>query len=200
MIDATDFLNRVSLFSLVSQKDLQRIAGKARYHLFNEGDVIIREGDPDNRLFIIVSGEVEIIKSLGGNRERLVRILGPTSYFGEMALIDDMARSASVVARKNTEILSLTQFALRREIERQPSIAFELLQLLSRRIRVIEKTMIGALGAVLPMCIHCKKIREEKGAWIGIEDYISDHSETEFTHSLCPICIEKLYPGLSKHK
>ena len=87
MIDATDFLNRVSLFSLVSQKDLQRIAGKARYHLFNEGDVIIREGDPDNRLFIIVSGEVEIIK-----KETLNNV---NEHFGALTIKDGFIQATS---------------------------------------------------------------------------------------------------------
>ena len=198
MINEADFLADVSLFSLMKKTDLQRIAQLARHHLFHEGDVIIREGERDGRLFIIVSGQVEVIKGLGSKNERPVRTLGPHSYFGEMALIDDLVRSASVVAKEDTRVLSLDQWDLRQEIEKYPAMAFELLQMLSRRIRAIEKTMVSTLGASLPICANCKKIRENNDSWAPIEQYISDHSEIEFRHSICPECSEKLYPELYK--
>ena len=102
-----EFLSRVSLFSLTNKSDLERIAKLANRHTFNTGDVIIKEGEPDNRLFIIVRGEVEVVKGMGEEKERRLGTLGPLSYFGEMALVDDLVRSASVVAKKKTEALSL---------------------------------------------------------------------------------------------
>jgi CRP-like cAMP-binding protein len=162
--------------------------------------VIIREGGRDRRLFIIISGEVEVIKGLGSKKERHLRTLGPHSYFGEMSLIDDLVRSASVVAKGDTQILSLDQWNLRKEIEKYPAMAFELLQMLSRRIRTIEKGMINMLGALLPICANCKKIRESNGTWTPIEEYITDRSEAEFSHSICRECAEKLYPEFYKVK
>jgi CRP-like cAMP-binding protein len=192
----TEFLSKVSLFSLIKKPDLERVARLASRHLFQRGDVIIREGDPGGRLFIVVSGQVNIMKELGGRRERRVRTLGPYDYFGEMALIDDLVRSASVVAIEPTQVLSLDRGTLRQEIERYPNMAFELLQMLSRRIRAIEKTMMNTLGTLLPICAQCKKIREANSTWKTIEEYISDHSETEVSHGLCPECARELYPEL----
>ena len=60
-----EFLARVSLFSLVKKSDLERIAKLVNHHVFDTGDVIIKEGEPDNRLFIVVSGEVEVVKGMG---------------------------------------------------------------------------------------------------------------------------------------
>ncbi|NVM24757.1 MAG: cyclic nucleotide-binding domain-containing protein [Desulfobacterales bacterium] len=197
-MNKTDLLSRVSVFFLMKKEDLQRIAELAQYHLFHEGDVIIREGDHSRQLFIIVSGKVEIIKDLGGKNERRLRIFGPHSYFGEMALIDGLVRSASVVAKKDTQVLSLDQLNLRQEIEKYPTLAIELLQMLSRRVRAIEKSMINTLGAYLPVCANCKNIREVDGSWTPIEEYIADHSETEFSHSFCPECLKKLYPEYYK--
>jgi len=191
-----DFLANVPLFSLMKRNDLERIAKSARRHSFGKGDIIIHEGDPDRRLFVILSGRVEVIKNLGGKKETRLGTFGPLSYFGEMALIDDLVRSASVVAGEETQVLSLNQLNLRREIENYPLISIELLQMLSRRIRAIEKTLINALGTVLPICANCKKIRDKNGLWIPMEVYISDRSETEFSHSICPECLEKLYPDL----
>ncbi len=53
---------------------------------------------------------------------------------------------------------------------------------------------IKQLKKILPICSSCKKIRDEKGHWHQIDSYISSHFGTEFTHSICPGCIEKLYP------
>ena len=54
---------------------------------------------------------------------------------------------------------------------------------------------VRTLRGILPICASCKKIRDDKGYWNQLESYIRDHSEAEFSHSLCPECIEKLYPG-----
>ncbi len=198
MLNKLDFLAKVPLFSLMKEMDLHRISLLARDDHFHQGEIIIREGDRDRRLFIIISGEVDVIKDLGGKNEKNMGILGPYSYFGEMALIDDMVRSASVVAKGDTHLLSLDHLNLRREIEKYPAMAVELLQMLSRRIRAIEKTLINTLGTFLPLCSHCKKIREDNGSWIVLEEYIEDHSDAEFSHSICPECSEKLYPEFYK--
>jgi PAS domain S-box-containing protein len=55
---------------------------------------------------------------------------------------------------------------------------------------------IKALSGMLPICSNCKKIRDDKGYWNQIEFYIREHSEAEFSHSICPECIEIIYPDL----
>jgi hypothetical protein len=57
-------------------------------------------------------------------------------------------------------------------------------------------TMVKLLSGLLPICASCKKIRDDKGYWTQIEFYIRDHSEAEFSHSLCPECMKKLYPEI----
>lgn len=54
---------------------------------------------------------------------------------------------------------------------------------------------IKTLKGMLPICAACKKVRDDKGYWSQIEAYVSEHSEAEFTHSICPECARKLYPG-----
>jgi CRP/FNR family cyclic AMP-dependent transcriptional regulator len=193
-----DLLARVSLLSHMREDDLERIARQTRYYEFQEGDVIITEGDRDNRLFIVITGEVEAIKGFGGKNERCLAVFGPNAYFGEMALIDNLPRSASVVAKKSTRILSLEQWDLRREIEKSPEMATELVQMLSKRIRATEEIIINRLGLLLPICSGCKKIREDNGSWTVIEQYISEHSEAEFSHGICPDCAKRLYPEFIK--
>ena len=55
---------------------------------------------------------------------------------------------------------------------------------------------VKKLSGLLPICASCKKIRDDNGYWNKIESYISQHSEAEFTHGICPECIKKLYPDL----
>ena len=55
---------------------------------------------------------------------------------------------------------------------------------------------VKLLSGLLPICSSCKKIRDDKGYWSQVENYIQKHSEAEFSHSLCPDCFKKLYPDL----
>ena len=55
---------------------------------------------------------------------------------------------------------------------------------------------IKKLSGLLPICASCKEIRDDEGYWNQVEVYIRDHSEAEFTHSICPDCMKKLYPDV----
>lgn len=65
-------------------------------------------------------------------------------------------------------------------------------------IRKLQKTIdeVAVLRGILPICSQCKKIRDDKGYWHQVETYFRVHSGADFTHSLCPECIEKLYPDI----
>ncbi len=69
-------------------------------------------------------------------------------------------------------------------------------------VREREKAMedLRILRGFLPICASCKKIRDDKGYWTQIEQYIKDHSEAEFSHGICPECAQKLYPELDLKK
>lgn len=55
---------------------------------------------------------------------------------------------------------------------------------------------VKQISGLLPICSSCKNIRDDKGYWQKVESYISDRSQAQFSHGLCPDCVEKLYPGL----
>ena len=56
---------------------------------------------------------------------------------------------------------------------------------------------VKTLRGLLPICASCKQIRDDQGYWQSVEQYVTAHSEAEFTHSVCPACIRKLYPELA---
>jgi PAS domain-containing protein len=64
-------------------------------------------------------------------------------------------------------------------------------------ILVIEDvTEVAMLQEIIPICAHCKKVREDKGYWRSVESYFAAHSCAEFSHGICPACLEKFYPDL----
>lgn len=75
--------------------------------------------------------------------------------------------------------------------------------LISKLKETIEECMIAlqkvkVLSGLIPICASCKKIRDDKGYWNQLESYLKAHSDAEFTHGICPECVKKLYPQLSK--
>ena len=67
---------------------------------------------------------------------------------------------------------------------------------------LLEATLanIKTLKSLLPICSCCKKIRDDKGYWSQVDTYIKEHTDTEFSHSVCPECIKTLYPDLKLDK
>ncbi len=67
---------------------------------------------------------------------------------------------------------------------------------LDKKNRELELALseVNTLQGFLPICVSCKKIRDDKGYWKQIEQYIEDHSEAQFSHGICPECAKKLYP------
>ena len=74
----------------------------------------------------------------------------------------------------------------------------KLQEVLTGRLRELEEALsrIKQLHGLLPICASCKKIRDDKGYWNQIESYISDHSDAEFSHGICPDCAKSLYPEI----
>jgi len=190
-MNEVDYLGAISMFSHLKNRDLRRIAKLSRQQRFNKGDVIIQQGEQDGRFFIILTGEVEVIKNFDSKNERSFGTLGPRSYFGEMALIGDYVRSASVVAKKETKVLYVDQWDLREEILKHPMLAIELLQLFSLRINALNKSIGNFPEYSLKICGNCKKVRIEDGSWLSFEEYVKAHLESLSASTICPTCAKK---------
>jgi PAS domain S-box-containing protein len=88
------------------------------------------------------------------------------------------------------------------------SIAYDITErkrIEDERTRMIEQlnetlSKVRTLSGLLPICANCKKIRDDKGYWQKLETFVHEHSNAEFSHSICPDCMEKLYPDFTKPK
>ena len=71
-----------------------------------------------------------------------------------------------------------------------------LMRSLTQKNRELEdaRSKIKILGGIIPICMHCKKIRDDEGYWNKLEQFITEHSEAQFSHSICDACMEKFYP------
>jgi CRP-like cAMP-binding protein len=128
-------LKRVSLFQSLSEKQLHSLSSEFRERPFTEGEEILTEGSQGVGLFVISSGEVKV--SIQG-RER--RLLGPGDYFGEIALIDDGARTATITATTDGLAYGLTKWQFKPLVESNSDIAWPLLEAMARRARELEAT------------------------------------------------------------
>ncbi|MFL5445380.1 MAG: cyclic nucleotide-binding domain-containing protein, partial [Myxococcales bacterium] len=130
----TEVLRRIPLFQHMTYKELLAILGIARGRQFQKGDTIIKEGDPGDELFILFRGSVEVAKS-----GMVIAQLHAGGHFGEMGLVDQAPRSATVVAIEDTSAISVDRESLLRLMRKDPLIAVKLLwsfvQVLSERLR-----------------------------------------------------------------
>ncbi len=101
---------------------------------FPAGTVLTREGDTGDEMFIIQSGKVKIIKRVG-DREKLLAVLGPGDFFGEMAILLQEPRSADAVVEEDAKILVITSQTFRDMIKANPDIAFKIMKKLAKRVK-----------------------------------------------------------------
>jgi nucleotide-binding universal stress UspA family protein len=133
-----EVLARAPLFSELSSEDLAPLADAARIRTYRDGEVIVREGDAATGCFMIVSGRVEVSQGAASATPMVIATMGPGEVFGEMAVIDEHPRSATVRALEATECVAIRRADFMEVLRRRPTIAVQLLPVLVRRVRQAE--------------------------------------------------------------
>jgi CRP/FNR family transcriptional regulator, cyclic AMP receptor protein len=108
---------------------------------YKDGEVVFRQGDVGDCLYVIQEGQVEIVAERDG-QETLLRVAGQNELFGEMAIFDRETRSATVRARGPARILTLDKKNFLRRINEDPSLAFQLVEAMSHRVRDLTKEVV----------------------------------------------------------
>jgi len=125
---AVDLLQRVPLFSDLDRKELERIAASMKERTFAAGDTVTSEGSSGVGFFVIESGNAVV--TIGGEERRR---LGSGDYFGEVALLNESARTATITAESDLKCYGLTSWEFRPLVETHGSIAWKLLQAMSKQ-------------------------------------------------------------------
>jgi CRP/FNR family transcriptional regulator, cyclic AMP receptor protein len=129
-----ELLQRVPLFADFERRDLQRLARSFKERTFREGSTIASEGKGGAGFFVIEDGQATV-SIRGSERAKL----GPGDYFGEIALIDDGGRSATVTADTELRCYGLTAWEFRPLVEANASIAWKLLETMAKRLRTAQQ-------------------------------------------------------------
>lgn len=111
--------------------------------VYKDGEAIVRQGEVGDCMYVVQSGEVEVVQGTDGGEQRLA-VLQPGDFFGEMAMFEREVRSATVRAHGEARALKVDKKTLLRRIKEDPLLAVNLLQTLSQRIRDLN-TRLGRL-------------------------------------------------------
>ena len=121
--DTLAFLREVRLFTEIAEPELEVLGQSMEERPLRRGQVICREGDPGEEMFVVRHGSIVISKLVTGRVEQVLARIGPGDFFGEMSLFDRSPRSATVQADSDGALLALDREALRRMTELSPRAA-----------------------------------------------------------------------------
>ncbi len=134
-VDIRELLRRSSLFAELSASELDAVARTAEPRDFARDEVIVAMNEPADGLFVVASGRVKVSMPSSEGKEIIIATLGPGDFFGEMALLDDEPRSASVVAQLPTAAYRIRRYDFERLLDAHPAIGRKLLREMSLRLR-----------------------------------------------------------------
>jgi HEAT repeat protein len=128
------FLKSAPLFAALNSEELAALADIALEEQFAPGEVIFKEGQAAHHLYVLARGKVEVFRRANSS-EYPIATLGEKECFGEMAILDDAPRSASVKALEETQVLKIDRESFRELITERPQIAFAIFKILTSRLR-----------------------------------------------------------------
>jgi|WetSurMetagenome_2_1015567.scaffolds.fasta_scaffold122086_2 CRP/FNR family transcriptional regulator, cyclic AMP receptor protein len=134
----TDFLSEVPIFSDLDKDTLEKIVSLGKRKSYIKENLILLEEDIGSALFVIAKGKVKVSRLSSDGREVILTILGKSDFFGEMAILDGLNRSATVTAIEDSELFIIQRNDFINLLKSHPEIAISLLQELTRRLRTAD--------------------------------------------------------------
>ncbi|MFC7404416.1 Crp/Fnr family transcriptional regulator [Georgenia alba] len=138
LFDALDEQDQAGLRSLMTETTLRR------------GETLFNEGDPGDRLYIIVDGKLKLGHTASDGRENLLAVLGPSELVGELTLFDPGPRSTTATAVAPSRLLTLEHSALMSFLETRPELAKHMLRALARRLRRTNESLADLVFSDVP--------------------------------------------------
>lgn len=143
-------LKQVALFAELDAAELAKVAETIREQQYQPGQAIFKEGEPGNRLFLILEGDVRISRDIPGSGEEALAILKPGACFGEMAVFDRSERSTDAISNGGCRLLTISRADLEIVLDLDPEIAVKVLRgmvrLLSTRLRATNDNLRSILA------------------------------------------------------
>ena len=133
------FLRRVRLFSDLPPSELKQVAAITNEQYYLDGEVIARQGEPGEEMFIIVSGEVLVTEDAGSHPAVELARRGPGEYVGEMAIISQEPRMASLSARGDVRVLHIAQPQFEAILRERPETSLAVMRVLCARLKEMQQ-------------------------------------------------------------
>ncbi len=133
--ERVELLEQAPLFSVLRGEDIRDLADKFHVVRYRKGEVIFREGEPAERLFLIAGGRVKLTIASPAGQELMIAVLGRGQIFGELAVVDRGLREMDARAMEDATFFSLMSDQFWTIIEGRPALARRLLELMGRRLR-----------------------------------------------------------------
>jgi signal transduction histidine kinase len=151
-------LRAAPLFTGLADPDLERLAATAERQKLAPGELLIREGDPGDAMYVVVSGELEVTKRAGATEQPLARV-GPGAIQGEIAALQGTERAASVRALTDVEVLRIPREGLLALLDSGPEAALALVRTVLERLRALEifvrqREKLAGLGTLAAGLAH----------------------------------------------
>ena len=133
------FLRRVPLFSGLTESQLDTLAAGSARRSYPKGRTVVSEGEPSQSMYIQLAGRAKVQRSDAEGKEVILAVLGAGEFFGEMSLIDDAPRSASVITLEPCEFMAVSKDAFKTMLVQSPEVAMNVMRGLVRRLREADK-------------------------------------------------------------
>lgn len=140
-MDKVAFLKTVSLFKNLKEKQLKLIANRMVERKFKAGDVIVKQGAGGEGFFVIVSGKADAVFTNSEGEKVVVNSFKPTEFFGELALLSEGTRTASIIAKEDVTTEAITRWDFRAVLVEDAEMAISILEELSKRFRTLLSTL-----------------------------------------------------------
>ncbi len=145
-----DVLLRAGIFQGVEPSAVAALTGQLKPVDFPRGHVVFTEGDPGDRLYIIVSGKIKLGRRSPDGRENLLAIMGPSDMFGELTIFDPGPRTSTATTVTTVHAVSMDRDALKAWMNQRPEIAYQLLRVLARRLRRTNNNLADLIFTDVP--------------------------------------------------
>jgi CRP-like cAMP-binding protein len=134
-------LRQIPLFTGLSDEQIELLAPHTITQRFPRGHTIFQRGDHGDRAYVITSGAIDIVIDSPDGRELILARLGAGEHFGEMALMDDLTRSASARTAEPSEVLMVLREAFLMAIRQDPDVSMQIIRSLVQRLRATDEKM-----------------------------------------------------------
>lgn len=145
VVSPSELLSSVDLFSELAPEEMDRLVKASKHEDLRRGDVLFREGDTADRLYVVTRGRIAISRRSVEGRESVMALMEPGDLFGEMGLFQDTGRSAEARPLERSSVLAVGFAPIRQIYEERPELLWNVVTLLADRLRTMDEVLADSM-------------------------------------------------------